>query len=188
MLAGVGFADAQFHGWTVYRTSPYTQGAHLTARKPGSNALSGAASEFLPPREQPRRLLFVCVENSCRSQMAEAFARLHGNSRVEVHSAGSRPSGRVHPLAVALMGECGCNLGSHRSKGLNEVPDVEFEVVVTMGCGDVCRGMRARKREVWDLPAPKEMPPEQFRGVRDRIERKVKDLLAELGVIPRTLS
>jgi protein-tyrosine-phosphatase len=139
-------------------------------------------TEFLPPIEQSCRVLFVCVENSCRSQMAEAFARLHGAGHVDAFSAGSRPSGRVHPKAVAAMQEVGCNLTHHYSKGLSEVPDVEFNAVVTMGCGDACSRLRARRREVWDLPAPKDMPLEEFGAVRDRIEEKVKALLAELGV------
>jgi protein-tyrosine-phosphatase len=109
--------------------------------------------------------------------MAEAFARRHGGDRVEAYSAGTHPSGRVHPQTVALMREVGIDLTRHRSKGLAEIPDVEFDVVVTMGCGVVGCEVRARRREEWDLRAPKDLPPEQFRAVRDRIEAKVKGLL-----------
>jgi protein-tyrosine-phosphatase len=135
-----------------------------------------------PPqaRKEPCHVLFVCVENSCRSQMAEAFARRHGGGQVEVYSAGTRPSGRVHPQAIALMDEVGCDLGRHRSKGLTEVPGVEYDAVVTMGCGDLDGRVRARRREDWDIPAPKDMPPERFRAVRDQIEKRVRGLLAGL--------
>jgi protein-tyrosine-phosphatase len=82
------------------------------------------------------------------------------------------------------MQEVDCDLTRHNSKGLSEVHDVEFDAVVTMGCGDACSRLRARRREVWDLPAPKDMPLEEFRVVRDRIEEKVRALLTELGVGP----
>jgi arsenate reductase len=128
--------------------------------------------------EQPKRVLFICVENSNRSQMAEAFARMFGEGRVEAYSAGSRPSGRVHPKAVEAMRELGYDLEQHRSKGLWELPDVEFDVAVTMGCGDECPALRAKRREDWNIPCPKAMPPEQFWAVRDEIKEKVKELLA----------
>jgi protein-tyrosine-phosphatase len=127
----------------------------------------------------PRRILFVCVENSNRSQMAEAFARLHGAGRIEAYSAGSRPSGRINPQAIAAMRERGYDLGQHRSKGLSEIPDVDYDVAVTMGCGDECPRVRARRREDWQIPDPKTLPPEQFRQVRDLIEQKVQALLVE---------
>jgi protein-tyrosine-phosphatase len=133
-----------------------------------------------PNRPAPTRILFVCVENSNRSQMAEAYARLHGGNAVEAYSAGSRPSGRINPRAVESMREVGYDLTRHRSKGLADVP-AEVEVVVGMGCGDEgCAVVRARRREEWDIPDPKELPPEQFRTVRDLIERKVRELLATL--------
>jgi protein-tyrosine-phosphatase len=129
-----------------------------------------------------KRILFVCVENSNRSQMAEAFARVHGAGRVEAHSAGSRPSGRVHPRAVEFMREVGYDLSRHHSKALTDLPPGEFEVVVGMGCGDEeCPLVQARRHEEWGIPDPKEMSPEQYREVRDRIEARVKELLASLS-------
>jgi protein-tyrosine-phosphatase len=131
-----------------------------------------------------KRVLFVCVENSNRSQMAEAFARLHGAGKVEAFSAGSRPSGRVNPRATEFMREVGYDLTAHRSKGLNELPPGEFDAVIGMGCGDEgCALVPARRREEWDVPDPKEMPPEQYRQVRGLIEAKVKQLLAVLGLV-----
>jgi arsenate reductase len=126
------------------------------------------------------RLLFVCIENSNRSQMAEAFARIHGAGRVEAFSSGSKPSGKVNPKAVAAMRELGYDLGTHQSKSLSEIPDVEYEAVVTMGCGDACPFVRAKRREDWQIPDPREMPPEEFNRVRDLIESKVRALLLDL--------
>ena len=120
------------------------------------------------------KLLFVCVENSCRSQMAEGFARAVG---AEAYSAGSRPSGRVNPRAVAFMKEKGIDLGVHASKGLTDLPDGTWDGVVTMGCGDACPHVPARNRLDWDLPDPKDLSDEGFRAVRDRIEALVADLV-----------
>jgi protein-tyrosine-phosphatase len=127
-----------------------------------------------------KRILFVCVENSNRSQMAEAFARMHGGNSVEVYSAGSRPSGVINPKAIAAMSELGYDLTTHLSKSLTEIPDVEFDFVATMGCGDACPMVRARRREDWNIPDPKELSPEEFRHVRDLIEHNVRQTLAEL--------
>lgn len=127
-----------------------------------------------------KRLLFVCVENSNRSQMAEAFARMHGAGRVEAASAGSKPSGRVNPKAVEAMKELGYDLTTHASKGLDEFNGRHVDVAVTMGCGDECPLVRADRRIDWKIPDPRDMTPEEFRGVRDLIEQRVKDLLATL--------
>ena len=130
---------------------------------------------------KPKRVLFVCVENSNRSQMAEAFARIHGGGRVQAFSAGSRPLGKVNPKAVEAMRELGYDLTAHRSKGLAELAGEEFDAVVGMGCGDEgCPLVKAARHEEWDIPDPKAMEPEAFRGVRDLIGKKVQDLLARL--------
>jgi protein-tyrosine-phosphatase len=129
----------------------------------------------------PRRIVFICVENSNRSQMAEAFARRHGAGRVEAYSAGSRPSGRINPRAIEFMREVGCDLTTHASKGLADLPAGEFDVAIGMGCGDEgCALVSARRHEEWGVPDPKDLPPEEYRRVRDLIEQKVKELLAGL--------
>lgn len=120
------------------------------------------------------KAVFVCVENSNRSQMAEAFARLDG---VEAYSAGSRPSGKVNPKAIEAMRELGYDLSTHHSKSLADLEGVEFDVAVTMGCGDACPNLNAARREEWQIPDPKGMSPEQFREVRDLIAAKVKELV-----------
>jgi protein-tyrosine-phosphatase len=127
-----------------------------------------------------KRLLFVCVENSNRSQMAEAFARIHGGDWVEAYSAGSRPSGAINPKAIESMKEIGYDLSPHQSKSLSEIPNIEFDFVATMGCGDACPFVRAKQREDWNIPDPKEMSPDEFRQVRDSIETKVREILSRL--------
>ena len=83
-----------------------------------------------------KHILFVCIENSCRSQMAEAFGHMHGKGIIEAHSSGSRPSGKVNERAIEFMKEVGYDLTTHTSKSLDEIPDVEYEYAITMGCGD----------------------------------------------------
>lgn len=126
------------------------------------------------------RVLFVCVENSNRSQMAEAFARRIGGSGVDARSAGSRPSGQINPRAVAFMAERGIDLSAQHSKSLDAVGVAPFDAVVTMGCGDACPWIPARHREDWALADPKLLDDAGFRGVRDEIERRVGRLLANL--------
>jgi len=124
-----------------------------------------------------KRILFVCVENSNRSQMAEAFANLHGVGAVEAHSAGSRPSGRVNPKAVESMREVGYDLSTHKSKGLDLFNGQVFDVAVTMGCGDECPLVQADHRLEWQIPDPKALDPEHFREVRNLIESKVVEMI-----------
>lgn len=132
-----------------------------------------------------KRLLFVCVENANRSQMAEAFARMLGGPAVEAYSAGSRPSGVVNPKAVAAMAELGYDLAAHGSKSLDDLSDVPFDFVATMGCGDACPLVRAGQRADWQIPDPKHLPAEEFRAVRDLIRDKVREALVGLGVAVR---
>jgi arsenate reductase len=128
-----------------------------------------------------KKLLFVCVENSNRSQMSEAFAKILGGENVEAYSAGSNPSGIVNAKAVASMKELGYDLGQHQSKSLQQVePFAPFDVVVTMGCGDACPWMPAKKFVDWEIPDPKNMGPADFNKVRDLIKQKVGELLSSL--------
>jgi protein-tyrosine-phosphatase len=122
-------------------------------------------------------VLFVCVANSFRSQMAEAAAKALGGSRWEIWSAGSTPSGRVHPLAKELMAELGMDLSTHHSKGLDELPKRRWDVVVTMGCGDACPSVLAAHRVEWEIPDPAALPPEEARRVRDELVSRVRELL-----------
>ncbi|MDP9230226.1 MAG: arsenate reductase ArsC [Bacteroidota bacterium] len=128
--------------------------------------------------EIKKKILFVCVENSNRSQMSQAFAKMHGGKNMLAFSAGSQPSGKINPKAIAAMKELGYDLSLHHSKSLDEVKEyAPFDVVVTMGCGDACPWMPAKKFIDWEIPDPKDMTEEDFKKVRDLIEQKVKDLL-----------
>lgn len=130
---------------------------------------------------EKKKLLFVCIENSNRSQMSQAFAMIHGGPAIEAYSAGSRPSGIVNPKAIAAMRELGYDLGKHDSKSLDEVkPFAPFDAVVTMGCGDACPWMPSKRTIDWEIPDPKNMEPGQFNEVRDLIEKKVKELINDL--------
>jgi arsenate reductase len=126
-----------------------------------------------------KRVLFVCVENSNRSQMAEAFARMHGGAELEAMSAGSRPSGKINPKALRFMAERGYDLSTHASTSLDDIPG-EFDAVVTMGCGDACPWVPAKRREDWALADPRDMDDAGYRAVRDDIEARVRTLLASL--------
>jgi arsenate reductase len=128
-----------------------------------------------------KKLLFVCVENSNRSQMSEAFARIHGAENVEAYSAGSKPSGVVNPKAIAAMKELNYDLSKHDSKSLDEVKKfAPFDAVVTMGCGDACPWMPAKNFIDWQIQDPKHMDPAEFNEVRDLISKKVEQLIKEL--------
>jgi protein-tyrosine-phosphatase len=142
----------------------------------------GRSASLLQLSTTMLRLLFVCVENSNRSQMAEAFARHLGGAGVEACSAGSRPSGTINPRAIAFMRERGIDLTMQHSKSLDAVASAPFDAVVTMGCGDACPWLPAVRREDWALPDPKLLDDAGFRRVRDEIEQRVGALLGRLGV------
>ncbi|CCK74355.1 MAG: arsenate reductase ArsC [Oleispira antarctica] len=125
-----------------------------------------------------KKVIFVCIENSCRSQMAEAFGKMHGAGKLEVYSSGSKPSGQVNPRAIEFMAELGYDLSQHDSKPLSEFEDMRFDYAITMGCGDECPMITADKREDWGIPDPKHEEPERFREIRSIIEEKVKALIS----------
>ncbi|MBK6936166.1 MAG: arsenate reductase ArsC [Chitinophagaceae bacterium] len=128
-----------------------------------------------------KKLLFVCVENSNRSQMSQAFAKMLGGETVEAYSAGSKPSGIVNPKAIAAMKDLGYDLSTHDSKSLDEVKRfAPFDAVVTMGCGDACPWMPAKRFVDWQIPDPKHMEPEEFNKVRNFIGEQVKNLIKEV--------
>jgi protein-tyrosine-phosphatase len=126
------------------------------------------------------RVLFVCIENSCRSQIAEAFSHLYARELIQAYSAGSRPSRQINPKAIAAMAELGYDLGKHVSKSLGEIPQVKYDYVITMGCGDECPFIPAKVHEDWNVPDPKTLPMEQFRQVRDQIGERVQELAAQI--------
>ncbi len=125
-----------------------------------------------------KKILFVCIENSNRSQMSQAFAKMIGGDAVEAYSSGSKPSGRINQKAIEAMKELGYDLKKHRTKSLDQVKEfAPFDAVVTMGCGDACPWMPAKQYIDWEIPDPREMNEDDFRKVRDLIKEKVTDLL-----------
>jgi arsenate reductase (thioredoxin) len=129
-----------------------------------------------------KKILFVCIENSNRSQMAQAFAKLYGGDKVEAYSAGSNPSGIINPKAIAAMKELGYDLSAHSSKSLQEVESyAPFDAVVTMGCGDACPWMPAKQFIDWQIPDPRHMEGAAFNKIRDLVGQKVKDLVGQLS-------
>ena len=128
-----------------------------------------------------KSILFVCIENSNRSQMAEAFARIHGKDRVNAASAGSRPSGKINPKAIEAMKMVNYDLTTHKSKSVDDFRKIKFEYVVTMGCGDECPFIHAAHHVDWNIPDPKNMEMKDFIFVRDMIESKVKELMSKIS-------
>lgn len=127
-----------------------------------------------------KHIVFVCVENSCRSQMAEAFGKLLNPENVTFYSSGSKASGVVNPKAIASMKEVGYDLSTHDSKPLDQLPDVTFDYAITMGCGDECPHLKATNRGDWQIPDPKHMDPKEFGEIRDFIKQKVEELISQL--------
>ncbi len=122
-------------------------------------------------------VLFVCVENSCRSQIAQGFADTFGTGVIKAMSAGSRPSGQVNPLAVKSMQEIGIDISSHTSKGFNDLPHQSFDYVITLGCKDKCPFVPADQHIDWNIPDPKGHDDDFFREVRDNIKTRVVRLI-----------
>ncbi|MDH4221935.1 MAG: arsenate reductase ArsC [candidate division Zixibacteria bacterium] len=129
-----------------------------------------------------KKVLFLCVNNSCRSQMAEGFARFYGEDKIEAFSAGSNLSGKVDELAVEVMKEKGIDISKNESKGFDVLPYKDFDYVISMGCGDICPFVSAKQRIDWETEDPKGGSKDKFREVRDKIEEKVKEFLKEVGV------
>jgi arsenate reductase (thioredoxin) len=132
------------------------------------------------PNDVPE-VLFVCVHNAGRSQMAAALLEHHAAGRVRVRSAGTTPSDEIHANVVEAMAERGLDVSTARPKGLREDDVREVDVVITMGCGDACPVVPGTRYLDWDLPDPAGKPVAEVRPIRDDIERRVLDLLRELA-------
>lgn len=127
-------------------------------------------------------VLFLCVHNAGRSQMAAGWLRHLGGDRVEVYSGGSEPAERVNPTAVAAMAEVGVDISGQRPRPWTDEALTAADVVVTMGCGDTCPVVPGTRYLDWELADPAGRPLEEVRPIRDELERRVRDLLDELGV------
>ncbi len=119
---------------------------------------------------------FICIGNSCRSQMAEGFARYNGGGSLKAYSAGTHPAAMVSQDAVYLMEEKGIDISRQYPKGLLDIPE-ELDILITMGCGAECPFLPAHHREDWDIEDPVGLPLKEFRNIRDIIEIKVLDVL-----------
>ena len=127
-----------------------------------------------------KTVLFVCVHNAGRSQMAAGFMEHHANGNVRVLSAGSAPKDSINPIAVQAMTEVGIDIANNQPKVLTNEAVQESDVVITMGCGDTCPFYPGKRYEDWILDDPAGQPIEKVREIRDEIETKVKNLLKEL--------
>ncbi|HEV3473197.1 MAG TPA: arsenate reductase ArsC [Actinomycetota bacterium] len=127
-------------------------------------------------------VLFVCVHNAGRSQMAAALLERVANGRVDVRSAGSTPADEIHPGVKEAMAEIGIDLGDARPKLLTDGSVREADVVITMGCGDACPVYPGKRYEDWELTDPAGKPVDEVRPIRDGIEKRVRVLLESLEV------
>lgn len=125
---------------------------------------------------EKKKVAFICVHNSCRSQMAEGWAKALGSDVLEVYSAGTEDYPEVKPLAVAVMEEAGVDMGGQRPKLLSDIP-AEVDVLITMGCNVVCPFIPNSHTEDWGLDDPSGGPIEDYRVTRDLIKTKVEDLI-----------
>ena len=125
------------------------------------------------------KVAFICIHNSCRSQMAEALARELGGDILESYSAGTEECKEVKALAVEVIEEIGISMDDHYPKLINEIPE-EVDIVITMGCGVVCPFIPSKYEEDWGLDDPSGGPIGGFRETRDLIEEKVKDLIKRI--------
>ncbi|NNF01680.1 MAG: arsenate reductase ArsC [Bacteroidia bacterium] len=129
-----------------------------------------------------KNILFVCVENSNRSQMAQAYARIFGKNKVNAYSAGSKPSGVVNPKAINAMALENYDLTVHESKGITDLPkNISFDYVVGMGCGDACPIVPTKERLEWDIPDPKSAEGDAFLKIRDVVKKNVQELIEKIN-------
>lgn len=125
------------------------------------------------------KVAFVCVHNSCRSQMAEGWAKKLGGDIMEAYSAGTEDYPEVKPLAVEVMEEAGVDMSQHKPKLLTDIPP-KLDILITMGCNVVCPHVPNKHKEDWGLADPSGGPMEDFRETRDLIEDKVNELIQRL--------
>jgi protein-tyrosine-phosphatase len=125
-------------------------------------------------------VLFVCVHNAGRSQMAAGFLTALSDGAVEVRSAGSMPGDRINPVAVEAMAEVGIDIASEQPKVLTDQAVRDSDVVITMGCGDACQFYPGKRYEDWELEDPAGQDLERVRPIREEIKRRVEELLVSL--------
>ena len=118
------------------------------------------------------KIVFICIENARRSQMAQGFAEVFGGEKVEVYSAGSIPSSQIDPIVIEVMKEKGIDLSSKRPKGLNDLPPIEMDYLITMGCEETCPAVLSKNILEWDIPDPKGKSIDIVKNIRDMIKNR----------------
>ena len=126
------------------------------------------------------KILFACIENSCRSQIAEALAKNISQGKIEFYSAGSKPSGVVNPMPIKLLSAQGVDLSDHKSKHVSNFEGIKIDYLILMGCGDKCPNLVACERIEWDIPDPKDMEKSEFLKVIEKIRREVQKLFGTI--------
>jgi len=126
-----------------------------------------------------KKILFACIGNCCRSQMAEGFGKKFAGDKFEIYSAGSKPAGFVHPEAIEAMDDIGIDLSKHYSKGFQQIP-ANLDYVITMGCGEECPLVPAKEKLDWQIEDPIGKGPEVFCRVRDELKSKVEEFINKL--------
>jgi protein-tyrosine-phosphatase len=169
-------AELLSRGATVHRFIPiFVEG--LARERLGALAqVEGRVATEVP------EVLFVCVHNAGRSQMAATLLNHHARGRVHARSAGSAPAGQLNPTVVAAMSELGLDLSEAFPKPLTDEVVRAADVVVTMGCGDACPLLPGKQYLDWNVPDPAGQPIDRVRAIRDDVDRRVLNLLSEVGV------
>lgn len=135
------------------------------------------------PNDQKFKIAFICTENANRSQIAEGFATRYASELsgdISVYSAGSKPSGTVNPKAMSAMSAIGYDISAQTSTSIDELPEGPIDLVVTMGCGDACPNLDAKRRVEWEFADPRDMDESEYFAVRDQIGEKVEALMNQM--------
>ncbi|MFO7965485.1 MAG: NAD(P)H-dependent oxidoreductase [Desulfobacterales bacterium] len=170
---------AEFAGSLTYRRIEHP--GDIKKHPDVSGDIRNAVKSLVGPMLNRTKILFACVENACRSQMASAFAQMMAGDRIEAYSAGSRPAGRINAVMADVMGEKGIDMAYRIPTDLDAaVTRNPPDVIVNMGCGEACPFIPGCRTIEWDIPDPAEKPVEVMRHVRDEIEKKVTELVREI--------
>ena len=174
-----------FESYTALRrTARVTQHLPSLASRFAADRLTALAQHRgAVPKDVPE-VLFICVRNAGRSQMAAALMQRHAGGRVQVRSAGSRPAGAVHVTAEQVMAEVGLDLGQEFPKPVTDDVIAAADVVVSMGCGDACPVYPGKRYLDWSVEDPEDQPLDVVRRIRDDLDARVRALLAELTAVP----
>jgi len=170
-------AGASFDGSLAYKQieGPGDIAKHPTALEDAKERAKALVAPFL----DRKKMLFVCTENACRSQMASAFAQFHAGDRIEAISAGSKPAEEINPLMIEVMGEKAIDMAFRKPKTISAVVSHgKPDLIISMGCGDACPLFPDVPKEEWDLEDPAGKPISLMREIRDDIEKKVLELIA----------